>query len=56
MLIPATFEETIIRELRKKYSFGKIMRDSFEYTGINFSQNDKKEILLLEQTALPQPR
>ena len=36
--------------LREKYAFGRIMRDSFDYTGIHISQNDKKEIFLDQQS------
>ena len=40
------FEKDIMINLRKKYTFGKISTNNFEYTGIFIFQNDKKEIFL----------
>ena len=40
------FEKDIMINLRKKYTFGKISKNNFEYTGIFIFQNDKKEIFL----------
>ena len=40
------FNEQIISNLRKQFTFGRITNTNFEYTGIRIFQNEKKEIFL----------
>ena len=44
----STFENDVMVKLREKYSFGKIEKDSFTFTGIEVSQQDDGKISLVQ--------
>ena len=46
------FEENIMKKLQQIYIFRKTSKGNFEYTGLNISQNNKKEVFVDQNNRL----